>query len=211
MSRYNYIAKKLDELVKSEFKKYQDALNEYEASEKAVKAYNGKSSDPEFLRRKATEREKYENFRKAQKAFEDDSPLRVAALRAELAEKLAADTAAAPERLDMVTLELLKSGILSASEYGNLLHKAELDNNYTMRRLIAKYAGDSAKDSAAKNGENDPVTAAFRMVAAKGGQDPSRAKLAEFDALADIFARCTKNPAMIHFWDSLTGENIGKF
>ena len=45
----------------------------------------------------------------------------------------------------MQTLELLRSGIMSADEYSRLIDAAASNGNHTMVRLIAKNAADMAE------------------------------------------------------------------
>lgn len=66
-------------------------------------------------------------------------------LTEELQQAVYADSLVNPNRVDEVTLELLKSGVCGADDYISLLNR--FDGNSTMRRLIGKYASDAASSS----------------------------------------------------------------
>ena len=67
-------------------------------------------------------------------------------LTEELQQAVNADSLVNPDRVDEVTLELLKSGVCRADDYMKLLDR--FDGNSTMTRLIGKYAADAAANAA---------------------------------------------------------------
>ena len=67
-------------------------------------------------------------------------------LTAELQDAVHADSLVDPDKVDAVTLELLKSGVCRADDYMKLLDR--FDGNSTMTRLIGKYAADAAANAA---------------------------------------------------------------
>lgn len=130
-------------------------------------------------------------------------------IRSELEKALADAFAANPEHLDAATLELLKSGIMSADEYNRLMSKATADNNPTMVRVIAKYAKDRADQADADR--NTDAARAFRAVAYKGNSVNGNDYLQAFDAMTSCFSRCMKNTALMSHWDELNGEIVERF
>ena len=140
--------------------------------------------------------------------FSDDAKRKMARLREEYEAETRQRFAADPSQLDMGSVELLKSGILTADEYGAMMSKALNESNYAMTRLIGQYADQAAKEAEKLYGDVDRRAFAFREVANKGTIDPAREALQVFDTVADVFNRCVDNPAMIDTWDSLTGQLI---
>ena len=130
-------------------------------------------------------------------------------IRSELEKALADAFAANPEHLDAATLELLKSGILSADEHNRLIDKATADNNPTMVRLIAKHAKDRADQADADR--NTDAARAFRAVAYKGNSVNGNSYLEAFDVMTSCFNRCMNNTALISHWDELNGEIVENF
>ena len=93
----------------------------------------------------------------------------------------AADTS----KVDMQTLELLRSGIMSADEYSRLIDAAASTGNHTMVRMIAKNAADMAEKA------NDAdIARSYRLVSHKGKGDDGSEYLRAFDFLVDTFNRC---------------------
>lgn len=66
-------------------------------------------------------------------------------LTAELHEAIRRDNIVNPESVDAATVELLKSGVCSASDFEALVRR--FDGNPTMSRLIAKYALDGVQSA----------------------------------------------------------------
>ena len=132
-------------------------------------------------------------------------------MRGELAAEIESAYSVDPAQLDNNTLELLKSGILSGSEYAKLLNAAQAAGNPTMVRLIGKYAQDAADAAATKYGQSDRAAAELRAVAYQSKANTGSAHLEAFDYLADVYRRCTNNPAMIGHWDELTAEAVQNF
>lgn len=67
-------------------------------------------------------------------------------LTEELRNAVHTDNLVDPDKVDAVTLELLKSGVCRADDYMKLLER--FDGNSTMTRLIGKYAADAAASAA---------------------------------------------------------------
>ncbi|MBP3514445.1 MAG: hypothetical protein J6J74_08230, partial [Elusimicrobiaceae bacterium] len=166
--------------------------------------YDAKAAryEAEYVEAKA----EYEKLRRDMRDYKADG---LKPIRRELESAIADAFAAKPEHLDAATLELLKSGILSADEHNRLIDKAMSDNNPTMVRLIAKHAKDRADQ--ADTERNTDTARAFRAVAYKGNSVNGNAYLEAFDGMAYCFDRCMKNTAMIGKWDELNGAIVEQF
>ena len=109
-----------------------------------------------------------------------------------------------PAKLDLASLELLRSGIMRPSDYKAMLDNAQQAGNVTLARLVSKYAGEAAEALEAKNGAGDPNAQTLRYVHYAGKADPAETAMQNFDRIADTFKRCVNNPAMIKHWEGLT-------
>ncbi len=214
MSRFNEYARKADAYAKAVFEEYTAAESKLKAAESKRNAYPRKNGlgyeydakaaryEAEYVEAKA----EYEKLRREMRDYKADG---LKPIRRELESAIADAFAANPEHLDAATLELLKSGILSADEHNRLIDKAMSDNNPTMVRLIAKHAQDRAAQ--ADESRNPEASRAFRAVAYKGNSVNGNAYLEAFDGMAFCFDRCMKNPAMIGKWDELNGDIVERF
>lgn len=216
MSRFNKYARRLDEEAKKAFEEYRKAEREYHEAEKKVNSYP-KGLDgvvpqyqAEHARAQADFFEKRDAYKAAHSKFKGGSKV-LSDIRSELEEAVNSVYAADPEKMDANTLELIRSGILNADEYTKLLEKAQSTENYTMCRLIGRYAADAAAARADKFGNNDPEARQLRAVAAEGNTSNGSEYLDAFDSLANVFDRCTNNTALIDSWDSIVSEAIEEF
>lgn len=205
MSQYNSYAKKVDEIARTVFAEYverEQALKE--ATAKMNASANG--SALEKARAKANfeqEKETYGHFlRNVPEQAKDD----IATVRAELEKAISSQHVFDAEQVDTVTLELLKSGLLSARDFADILTKAEKNKNYTLSQLVGRYAMKQAKDTNDKMEQN-----ALYSVHARSNADSANKYLADFDVLADVFNRTMNNTAMIGHWEQLTGNIIENF
>ena len=110
--------------------------------------------------------------------------------------------------MDGNTLELLKSGVLKPDEYGRLMNTAQESENYTMARIIGKFAGDAVAETARTYGENSRQVQDLKLVSYMANQNSGSDTLAYFDAMAETFERTSNNPAMIGAWSELTSEIV---
>ena len=213
MSRFNDYAKKLDEQAKAAFKAYRDAEAAYKRAEAKAKEYPQRNGfvnadyAAKSARAQADFLEAKEAYRKAKSVFAEHET-EFKAIRSELAAEIESAYSVDPAQLDNNTLELLKSGILTGSEYAKLLNAAQAAGNPTMVRLIGKYAQDAA---AAKYGQSDRAAAELRAIAYQSKTNTGSAHLDAFDYMADVFHRCTNNPGMIDHWDELTAQAVQNF
>lgn len=212
MSKYNIYAQQLNAIAKENFENYAKAKAEHDA---ALHHYNynrrpsGISDGVTIARAARAEAdyaEKKDAYNRVCKAY-TGSIEKVAALREELAKRIEADFMASPDALDANTLELLKSGILKAGEYENLVSRNA--DNPTMLRVIARYAKQKA-DELGKIGDANERNQLNRVVAAAKKADGSDI-LEMFDNLAGVYGRCVKNPALSGKWDDLVAEVVENF
>lgn len=214
MSRFNEYARKADAYAKAVFEEYAAAERKLQAAESKRNAYPRKNGlgyeyDAKAARYEAEYVEAKAEYEKLRRDMRDNKANGLQPIRSELERAVADAFAANPEHLDAATLELLKSGILSADEHNRLIDKATSDNNPTMVRLIAKHAKDRADQADA---DRNPDTArAFRAVAYKGNSVNGNSYLEAFDVMTSCFNRCMKNTALISHWDELNGEIVERF
>ena len=214
MSRFNEYARKADAYAKAVFEEYAAAERKLQAAESKRNAYPRKNGlgyeyNAKAARYEAEYAEAKAEYEKLRREMRDNKTDGFKPIRSELEKALADAFAANPEHLDAATLELLKSGIMSADEYNRLMSKATADNNPTMVRVIAKYAKDRADQADA---DRNPDTArAFRAVAYQGNSVNGNAYLETFDAMTSCFNRCMENTALMSHWDELNGEIVENF
>ena len=208
-----------DETARKAFKEYSTAIERMKEAETRRKQYpqrfgvveaeyGAKSARAEADYREAVQ--KVDEIRLAM--TEGEYAREMAEHRAALAEAVRDAFTANPEDIDERSLELLKSGILSATEFESLMHKAVDAENHTMVRIIGRYA-----ESAAAARVDDPMTGnddEARQLRAIGmaskGYD-GRNILDSFDSLTAIYSMCAKNPSMVSSWDELTSPVIASF
>lgn len=211
MSNLNHYAKKIDEMAKGVFDEYRQAEKSYQDAERKAKNYPQRAGmvTAEYAAQSARAQADYAEAKAAlssAKAKLNAVNNDIRELRGKLATDIDSEYGANPAQLDAATLELLKSGVLNASEYKRLLDAAQAENNHTMARLIGKYAGDAAKIE-----KDDDQARTLRLVEYDGKQSEGNAVLKAFDQLAYIYSRCADNTAMIDHWDELTQEAITNF
>ena len=165
MSRFNEYARKADAYAKAVFEEYAAAERKLQAAESKRNAYPRKNGlgyeyDAKSARYEAEYVEAKAEYEKLRRDMRDNKVNGLQPIRSELERAVADAFAANPEHLDAATLELLKSGILSADEHNRLIDKATSDNNPTMVRLIAKHAKDRADQADADR--NTDAARAFR-------------------------------------------------
>ena len=211
MGKFNSYGKKVNEIATAAFEEYRKAEAAYKKAEEQARQYpqRGGMVNAEYAAKSARAQadflEAKEAFKKAKETFSGHNR-EIAALRKELAAELDAHYSADPAALDGNTLELLKSGVLKTSEYKRLLDKATGDGNYTMARMIAKYAGDAAADMGKRYGDNSAEAREMRAISYTAQQNNGGDTLAAFDVMADVYSRATNNPGMIDHWAELTTD-----
>lgn len=213
MSKFQSYANRVNEMAQAAFAEYEKAEAELKRAEAKAKEYPERSGGvvtEEYIARAARAKADLLDARGTLHTAQmnlDAHNSDIDAIRKELAAALQDEYAARPDDVDMPTLELLKTGILSADEYARLLKSAA---NSTMRRIVRSYASQAAADIAEKYGENDQRAREMRAVSYEYG-DESGIKLAQFDALAEIYRRTANNHGMIGHWDELTAPILAQF
>ena len=215
MSRFNTHARELDRIVKEIFEKFVKADEQLKAAEKRADEL------------KKRENESAENAAKSARAYADLIEARAAMqaaraefeaghktireIRKQLESDISEEYAAEPSKISLATIELLKSGVLSSSEYRRIFDAARADGNHTMARIIAKYAEGEVDKAISRYGENGDVTSDFRQIVFDGNHENGGEYLEAFDAFTSVYDRTERNPALIDHWDELTSAAIEQF
>lgn len=214
MSKFNDYARKLNEIANATFAEYQTKRDAVKSAESKYKAYPWRDgADPSYLaksaRAKADLAEARAQFEHCRRHLYDEQRKDIAVIRAELVEALDKEYAADPKAVDMQTLELMRSGILSPNEYSRLIDSAAAANNPTMVRLLSKGAEDMAGKADA-NGDRD-VARGYRVASYKGKGANGQQYLEAFDYMTDTFNRCERNFSLTTKWDELTSAVVESF
>lgn len=198
MSRYNSYARQLDTFFKeardeharlvSELNKAKDELE----SAKAWRPSESKQEKETAIMRATVAYKDAENALRNSTAWESFNSKR-SELRAALAAELQANSIVDPDAVDTAALKLLESGVMTAADYSAFAVK--FDNNGTMLRLIARYAGEAAKST---EDRSEAANLNAIALACRSGQGKC---LREWDNLSEIADRCSGQ--------SLTGARGG--
>lgn len=211
MSKFNGYARKVNEIANAAFAEYREKEAAVKSAESRYKAYPRRNgADPAYMAKSARAEA---DFVEARNAFDqmrrhlfDDKRRAIAAVRAELETALGNEYAADPKAVDMNTLALMNSGILTAAEYNRLIDASTAAGNHTMVRLLAQ----SAKDRADKVNDSDTARE-YRLVAQKGKGMDGRQYLEAFDYMGDVFNRCERNFSLAGKWGELTAAVVENF
>lgn len=211
MSRFNNYAKRLNEIANGTFEEYRRAEAAVKSAESRYNAYPRRNNaDPAYMaksaRAEADLAEARNAFDQMRRHLFDDKRREIAAVRAELEKAVFDAFAADPKAVDMNTLALMNSGILTAAEYDRLIDASTAAGNHTMVRLLAQ----SAKDRADKVNDSDTARE-YRLVAQKGKGANGREFLEAFDYMGDVFNRCERNFSLAGKWDELTADVVENF
>lgn len=211
MSKFNNYAKRMNEIANATFEEYRRAETALKSAESRYNAYPRRNgADPAYMaksaRAEADLAEARNAFDQMRRHLFDDKRREIAAVRAELETALGNEYAADPSKVDMQTLALLDSGILTAAEYNRLIDSANAAGNHTMVRLLAQ----SAKDRADKVKDSNTARE-YRLVAQKGKGANGREFLEAFDYMTDTFNRCERNFSLTKKWDELTAPVVENF
>lgn len=208
MSKYRKYVTQIDDKAKETFREYTRANEQYKQAEKRCKEYPPRTGlvtadySANCLRAQADFEDAKLELRRAKEklsALSQSTKL----IRAELVAELERDNIVNPDEVDNSTIELLKSGILTPSDYSALLNRHS--SNSTMTRLISKAINDRAKE------ETEPRKRAELQVLVSNTRTEVSDRLANFDTLAYTLERTANNPAMISHWDSLTSGIVENF
>ena len=211
MSRFNSYAKRMNEIANAAFAEYREKEAAVKSAESRYNAYPRRNgADPAYMaksaRAEADLAEARNAFDQMRRHLFDDKRREIAAVRAELEKAVFDAFAADPKSVDMNTLALMNSGILTAAEYNRLIDASTAAGNHTMVRLLAQ----SAKDRADKVNDSDTARE-YRLVAQKGKGANGREFLEAFDYMGDVFNRCERNFSLAGKWDELTADVVESF
>ena len=211
MSKFNSYIRQINDIAAEAFKEYAAAETAYKNAESKKNAYPrrnglGYEYDAKVARYAAEYAEALAAYDKFRKTGFYGYRQRMDEVRKEFVAAVESHFTADPAALDMATLELLKSGILSAAEYNRLMDKAINDNNHTMARMIGQHA-----KAAAENAIDRDTATALRSVSYKSNGMNGSNYVEAFDFVTGLYDRCSRNPALYSKWDELAGEVIEKF
>lgn len=209
MSKFNTFARRLDAHAREVFAKREATEAKFREAEKLLREAKARGNKIDVVRAEADLMEAKSARDSMRRALRDDSGAEIANIRKELAAELDGAFAADPADLDTATLELLKSGILTAAEYSRLMDSAAEAGNATMCRMIGQYAKTRSDEETAKR--NPDTAREFARIAHRGRMSGANAYLANFDTLTEIYGRAVKNPALVPHWDALTAELVEGF
>lgn len=219
MSKFNHYAKDFDSIAKRAFAEYRSAEINLKRAEDARKAFpirngvvtagyaaNCAKAQANYL--EAVQMVEAVRKKMIEGVYQDE----ICELKTDLENELSKTFAVDPAKIDSNMLELLKSGIMSTSDYNTMMKKAMDSDNITMARLIGKYA-----DQAAQERENNPMigrdatTAQLRALAVQSQGYTGNNYIESFNVLSYTFERCAANPAMIDSWDTMTADIVASF
>ena len=201
----------MNEIANAAFAEYREKEAAVKSAESRCNAYPRRNgADPAYMaksaRAEADLAEARNAFDQMRRHLFDDKRREIAAVRAELEKAVFDAFAADPKSVDMNTLALMNSGILTAAEYTRLIDASTAAGNHTMVRLLAQ----SAKDRADKVNDSDTARE-YRLVAQKGKGANGREFLEAFDYMGDVFNRCERNFSLAGKWDELTADVVENF
>lgn len=211
MSKFNGYARKVNEIANAAFAEYREKEAAVKSAESRYKAYPRRNgADPAYMaksaRAEADLAEARNAFDQMRRHLFDDKRKEIGSVREELEKAVFDAFAADPKAVDMNTLALMNSGILTAAEYNRLIDASTAAGNHTMVRLLAQ----SAKDRADKVNDSDTARE-YRLVAQKGKGANGREFLEAFDYMGDVFNRCERNFSLAGKWDELTADVVENF
>ena len=211
MSKFSVYAKRMNEIANAAFAEYREKEAAVKSAESRCNAFPRRNgADSSYLAKSARAEadlcEARNAFDQMRRHLFDDKRKEIAAVREELEKAVFDAFAADPKAVDMNTLALMNSGILTAAEYNRLIDASTAAGNHTMVRLLAQ----SAKDRADKVNDSDTARE-YRLVAQKGKGANGREFLEAFDYMGDVFNRCERNFALAGKWGELTADVVENF
>ena len=211
MSEFNHFIRQINDIAAEAFKEYTALETAYKNAESKKNAFprrNGLGADyaAKSARAEADYAEALAAFDKFRKNGFYGYRQRMDEVRKAFVEDVGNYFSADPAAIDMATIELMKSGILTAGEYNRLMDRAISENNHTMARLIGQHA-----KAAAENAGSTDEAANLRAIAYKSNGMNGSNYVEAFDFVTGLYDRCSRNPALYSKWDELAGEVIEKF
>lgn len=216
MSKFNHYAKEAEEAVKQAVAQYHIAKSDSATAKKAMDEVpmHANPHDPIYQAKAILAKDEWErkhaHFNAIQIRLVDEIKSRMNAIRRDLEADLEESFAASPDHVDASALELLKSGILTPDEYVHMIDEAAAKENFTMTRLIGKYASDALEAEVEKNG-NSHKASRLRFAIARSRESGADGYLDAFDTIAYAARRCIENPGMQAYWDQTAGKLVKSF
>jgi len=204
-----------DQIATEAFKEYKKAEAAFKNAEEISRKYPKKTGvvDDDYIvksaRANADLLEKKAEYEKARTKLQSKSG-ELVAVRNELENELAEYFSIEPELVDNNIMLLLKSGILTAKEYFKLACDCIDKGNFTMARIISKYAEDEAGAAADKYGIENDNYKLLREVGLMGENFNGKNIMDNFDVVLTAFNRTASNPAMIENWEDMTHNAISR-
>lgn len=216
MSNYNNLAQELDRAYKAARDEYAAGYQKMQLAketltDKKAAFKNGKASELDVNRATLAAKEAETEFNEISARVWKDFKRHRDDLRDNLERNITANTTARPEDVDSNALELMKSGVLTPSDYVAFANK--YDGNQTMLNLIGRYAKEAADATTGA----DATTLRGVVVAC---QNPKTAILQKWDDIAEAQNRfCGDRDnvtpqtviSMGEQWDEILGDAIASF
>lgn len=217
MSKFNHYAVDADRIAKEAFKEYRKAETALENAEQKVKEYPeifGQAQSDEYRMNSAMAKadllKAQDGLKIAQAVFRNHMN-ELNDMRANLVKAIETEYGVTPSDVDQNTMELLKSGMLTAKDFERLMENAKKSGNHTMVHMIAKYAGEKAEKEELDDIVNDVPSADVQLlqsISHEGNMDNGQEILNQFDVLLYAFDKTSQNPVMIDDWSELTSSIV---
>ena len=216
MSEFNKYARKIDEIVREVLGEYAVAAEAMKKANDAMSVYPamGGAMTPQRARAQANQLEVKEQLQQVRRKMNGEALSKIKAVQKECEAAIMDAYAADPAQIDAATLELLKSGILTAGEYERLYKKAESEGKHTLQRLIGKYADNAAEEFAKKYGTGSTEAQTLRIIANEAKQPPMKDRLDALETFAGIYERAAADPqalGSVARWENFTADIIENF
>ncbi len=160
MSKYNHFAKRLNDLFHETAAEYKALVDTVEAAEREVQQYPAHHNSPVSEAKKmaaiAALNAAKEVFRHGVNDLFARYEQGVNDLTVEIEKAVQGECVAKPADIDSNALELLKSGIMTVSDFSAMVD--QYSSNATMSRLILKYA-DEQRQTMTEAAERQQMTA----------------------------------------------------
>lgn len=216
MSKFNHYAKEAEKVAKQAISKYDAAESNLVNAKKKMdeSPVHRNTFDPIYQAKARVIENEWQlaraEFDALRNRLPDEVKTELNAIRRELDADLRKSFAASPDQVDAGALEILKSGILTPDEYVHMIDEAAAKENFTMTRLIGKYAGDALEAEVKRNG-NSHEASKLRFAIARSRESGADGYLDAFDTIAYTARRCIENPGMQVYWDQVVGKAIENF
>ena len=221
-TKYNHFAKDLDAAFKAARDEYVEAYQRFQQAQQANCRANAWTPNESAAEKQVKTARAALALHDAEAAFTEasarvwgDFKTTRRTIRAELEQEVRAANLANPDAIDNNALELLKTGILSPSDYSAFMER--FDGNATMLKLIGHYAAEAAKTTDSRR------EAAALNAIALDCQSGEGAVMRAFDDLCTVSDYCRgerhegdrirpeHTSIMSEKWDDLAGEAVESF